>query len=317
MFRRIVVGVDGSPECEDAVVLGAAIAAQSGAGLTLLGAFPPLPLVEGVGGDRNSQAASVRRQLSALRRQFAPSAHVTSVADGNAARALLSEAESWHASLIVLGSSRQAGMGRCAIGRTGRRLLNKPHAPLAIARRGLRQEAFALSKVAVGYDGGPESDRALQFADRLAVHANAELLIETVNRDQVPALPPGDSPPPEPLDEDRAGAERAALMTARRAATRTAASSYVEGSVGEPASVLRDVSERVDLIVIGSRRWGLLPRTVLGGVGEALASDCGASLVIVNGAADRSPTLHESADADQQATPKSTPVSGERLSHHR
>lgn len=313
MFRRIVVGADGSPEGKDAVVLGAAIAAATGAGLTLLGAFPPFPIADGAASDRTSQAGSVDRQLSKLRRRFAPSAHVTSVGDGNAARALLNEAQSWHANLIVIGSSRHAEMGRCAIGKTGRRLLNKVPSALAIAKRGLHQEAFALSRIAVGYDGAPESDRALQFADTLAVYANAGLFIETVNKDPVFPFLQGGSPTPALLEETRKGIELEALSVAKRAAAQTTATSNVNASIGEPGAVLRDISEGVDLMVIGSRRWGVLPRVLLGGVGEALASDCGASLIIASRPADRSTALPDSPYADPRAIPASTPASSEKL----
>lgn len=306
MFRRIVVGADGSPEGKDAVVLGAAIAAATGAGLTLLGAFPPFSIVAGATSGRNSQSGWVDRQLSALRRQFAPSAHVTSVGDANAARALLIEAQSWRANLIVIGSSRQAEMGRCAIGETGRRLLNKMPSALAIAKRGLHQEAFALSRIAVGYDGGPESDRALQLADLLAAHANAGLFIESVNKDPVFPFVQGGRPTPAHLEEIRNGLELEALNIAKRAAARTAAPSKVNASIGEPGSVLRDISEGVDLMVIGSRRWGVLPRVLLGGVGEALATDCGASLIIVGMPADHLTAWQERPYADVRSQPASS-----------
>lgn len=312
MFRRIVVGADGSPEGNDAVVLGAALAAATGAGLTLLAAFPPLPVADRA--DQLAQARASERQLSALRRQFAPSAHVTSVADGNAARALLAEAQAWHANLIVIGSSRDAQMGHCAIGRTGRRLINKMPAALAIAKRGLHRDPVSLLNFAVGYDGGPESDRALQFADRLAVYADAQLLIETVNRDPIPVLLHGEALTRSMADEIRQGAALGALTIGQRAAARTAARSIVNADLGEPGSVLRDISKRVDLMVIGSRRWGLLPRVLLGGVGEALVSDSGASLVIASPPLlERRSPVWESPHADPSAEPISPPNPSERI----
>lgn len=311
MFRRIVVGADGSPEGKDAVVLGAAIAAATGAGITLLGAFPPLPVADG--NDRQRQTRSVDRQLSALRDKFAPSAHVTSVADGNAARALLAEAQSWQANLIVIGSSRHAAMGRCGIGQTGRRLVKKMPAALAIAKRGLHQEDCPLLNIAVGYDGGPESDRALQFADRLAISANAELLIETVVGDPIPPLLPGESRTPGLLDDLIEHAEFDALRIGNRAAAKTKARSYVNGSIGDPGSVLRDISEGVDVMVIGSRRWGLLPRVLLGGVGEALVTDCGSSLIVASKTPEPATPLQERPGADPQAAPTPTPASSETL----
>lgn len=296
MFRRIVVGADTSREGRDAVALAAAIATATGAGITLLQAYPTVPLMDGAAAERRCAG----RQLASLRDELAPTAHIACVADGNAARALLAEAESWHADLIVIGSSRKAATGRCAIGGTGRRLLTKLPPALAIARRGLHEDTVTLANIAVGYDGGPESDRALRFADRLAVHANAELLIETVNKDPIPTLLSGESLSRELLAEIREGAQLGAVKIGERAASRTAAPCHVNGSIGDAALVLREMSEDADLMVIGSRRWGLLPRVLLGGVGEALAADCGASLVIASSPAEHASTVPPTTFADRR-----------------
>lgn len=280
MFRRIVVGVDGSSEGRDAAALGAAIAAATGSGLTLLGAFTPFPVAAGEGTQRESQVRAAERQLWADRREFAPFAHIEAVADPNPARALLANAEEWHADLIVIGSTRRAPVGRCAIGSTGRLLLLKDPPALAIAERGWHAHASMLRNIGVGYDGGPESEHALQFADQLAAAAGAELLVETVTRDPIPPLLHGEPSSPTLLQELRDDAQRVALATAKHATAHTAASSSARASIGEPGPVLREVSESVDLMVIGSRRWGTLARVVLDAAGETLVADCGASLIL-------------------------------------
>lgn len=313
MFRRIVVGADESPAGHDAVALGAALATATGAGLTLLEAFCPLPVSSVEELDRRGQTRASERQLSAARRRFAPLAHIASVAETDPARALLAESRTWHADLIVIGSSRDAEMGRCSIGQTGRRLLAKSPSAMAIAQRGLHEHAVAISKIVVGYDGGPESDRALQFADELAVQAGAQLLVETVAKDPMPTLLRGESPTPELLGEIRDGVERSAERMGKRAAARLAARCHASGEVGEPGAVLRDLSATVDLTVIGSRRWGLLPRVVLGGVGEALAADCGSSLVIVGSPPEHAVGLQKSPDAVAGSAPTPAPGNSARI----
>ena len=297
MFKRIVVGADGSPEGRDAAALGAAIAAATSSGLTLLCAFPPYP-VSGAGMDRRSQVRTAEHQLSADRRQFAPSAHIEAVADPDPARALLNNAQHWHADLVVIGSGHRAAIGRCTIGHTGRRLLNKMPPALAIAKRGLHESGAELRNIAVGYDGAPESydgapesESALQLADALAVAADAELLIHTVHRD----------------------AQLDALKIAKRAAARAAARSYVNPSIGDPGLLLRAFSDAVDVMVIGSRRWGPLARMVLGGVGEALATDCGSSLIIARAAAARRPALSKSPHGDPLTSATSGAARDERI----
>jgi nucleotide-binding universal stress UspA family protein len=50
---------------------------------------------------------------------------------------------------------------------------------------------------------------------------------------------------------------------------------------GRPADALLPFSEQVDLIVIGSRRWGPVARLLLGSTGEALAHDAACALLVV------------------------------------
>jgi nucleotide-binding universal stress UspA family protein len=50
---------------------------------------------------------------------------------------------------------------------------------------------------------------------------------------------------------------------------------------GVPSQSLADLSAEVDLIVIGSRRWGAAARLLLGGTGEALARTSQAPLMLV------------------------------------
>ncbi len=292
MFRRIVVGADGSPEGRDAIVLGRLIAEATGAGLTLLRAFPPFLLGSGETMTRRSQVHETERQLWAERRHHAPDAHAEIVAHTNPARALLSHAEQWHAELIVIGSKDDVPLGHSALGHTGRRLLDGAPTAIAIARRGLHREPGAefrepgaeLSTIAVGYDGDIASERALEFADALALAAGAELHIHTVHEAPIPVLLRGEPSSPALLQDLRDGARSGALEVARRAARTTTVEAEVEAEVGDPGQVLRGASEHADVMVIGSRRWGTIARLVLGGVGEALAADCGSSLIIVRNA---------------------------------
>jgi len=280
MFRRIVVGADGTSEGRDAVALGASIATATGAGLTLLQSFPP-PLISTTdSSDRRSLARQAEKLLASDRRKFAPTAHTEVAADSNTARALCLNAERWHADLVVIGSSRRAASGRCSIGQTGRGLLDRAPFALAIARRGLHEEDVQLSRIAVGYDGGAESKLALYFADQLATGADAELLIQTVVQERLPSLTYGGFLETEKWDELRELDRLSALALSRDAAAGTTARSQADARIGYPGFLLRELSESVDLMVIGSRRWGVIARVVLGGVGETLASDCGSSLLI-------------------------------------
>jgi nucleotide-binding universal stress UspA family protein len=58
----------------------------------------------------------------------------------------------------------------------------------------------------------------------------------------------------------------------------TGARVQVEGLRGRPADWLLDLCEHVDLVVIGSRRWGAVARLMLGSTGEALMHDASCSV---------------------------------------
>ena len=55
----------------------------------------------------------------------------------------------------------------------------------------------------------------------------------------------------------------------------------MSATVGDPGYEMRAFSEAVDLLVVGSRRWGPVARIVTGGVGETLVTDASCSVLIV------------------------------------
>jgi nucleotide-binding universal stress UspA family protein len=57
--------------------------------------------------------------------------------------------------------------------------------------------------------------------------------------------------------------------------------SEVNSVVGDPGHELRRLSESVDLVAVGSRRWGPIAGLVTGGVGETLVADAGCAVLIV------------------------------------
>ena len=55
----------------------------------------------------------------------------------------------------------------------------------------------------------------------------------------------------------------------------------VEVARGRPADVLLELSQHVDLLVIGSREWGPRARLLLGSTGEALMHDSACAVLAV------------------------------------
>lgn len=77
------------------------------------------------------------------------------------------------------------------------------------------------------------------------------------------------------------GSRRAALAEAEDAVSALGVPAEVSATVGDPGYELRALTETVDLVVVGSRRWGPLARLVNGGVGETLVADASSSVLIV------------------------------------
>jgi nucleotide-binding universal stress UspA family protein len=148
----------------------------------------------------------------------------------------------------------------------GERLLNGAPCAVAVAPRGFaRGEHFGLGIVGVGYDGSEESRLALHQATRLAARLDATLRLIAV----VPPKPrerAAGHAPPSREDLDRRLQEAEELVA--RAASGGGAPPGVETVLldGDPAATLADQGVELDLLVVGSRDYGPLLRTMLGGV---------------------------------------------------
>jgi len=273
--RRIAVGVDGFSTGDDAAALGSALAGASDADLILVAIHPdPIVVLPPELGWKGMHEQA-QRMLSRTRRTLAPAGRTMVETDISTARALARVAQRERCDVLVLGSARGGATGQVTIGSATRQLLGHTACHLAIAPRGLSKAGpVDLRRIAVGYDGAPESRAALALAARLSLLTGAELRVVAVVDDRLPgfawgAMQLGKTVAvwDEVLEEGRADLEREA-----QAATAWLEPAAVEVSAvfGSPAEILHQVSETTDLLVIGSRRWGVVARVLLGSTGEAL-----------------------------------------------
>lgn len=285
-ISRIAVGVDGQPEGMDAVVLGTTLAGALHAELMLVAVHPD-PLVvlpeELNWKSLERQAASM---LGETRDTFAPHARMVVETDLSVPRALERVMRRERRDLLVVGSSRHGPEGRVRIGKRTRQLLCHFTSTLAIAPRGMHnRQTLELRRIGVGFDGGGESDAAVSLAGSIARAAGAELRLCGVVDDRVPpigwsALAAGGAAVPR--WEETILAEIDALREfGLSRAQATGANAQTEVLRGRPADALIKLSEKVDLLVIGSRRWGPMARLLFGSTGEALAHDAGCPLLVV------------------------------------
>jgi nucleotide-binding universal stress UspA family protein len=286
IVTRIAVGMDGFPEGEDAAALAAALAQVSGADVMLVAVQPDPLILPPLGLSWKTAHKESEAMLQHARASVAPGARVLVETDFSVARALHRVVEREHRNLLVMGSSRRGAEGRVRIGKRTRQLLCHFECPLAIAPRGFSQRGLAaFSRIGVGYDGGQEAETALELGGSLAVAAGAELEVDAVVDDRVPPI--GWSLFAVGGAEYQQWEDAILAETARRRAdTERAASVAVPGATveikrGRPADALLALSEKVDLLVIGSRRWGPASRVLLGSTGEALLHDAACPVVVV------------------------------------
>jgi len=285
-IARIAAGVDGYPEGRDAAALASMIARAAGAELMLVAVHPDpmvvLPAEIGWTGMRTE----AQRVLRETRDAVAPGARLVVETDWSVPRALERVIQREHRDLVVVGSGRSGPDGHVRIGNRTRQLLSHSRCALAVAPRGLSERpARRLRRIGVGYDGAHESEAALALAGALAVSAGATLQVRAVVDDRLPMVGWQSWTRDQVLamwDELLAPQIAALLERAQSASEATGAEiEQVDLRRGRPADALIELCQEVDLLVIGSRRWGETARVLLGRTGEALMHDAPAPVLVV------------------------------------
>lgn len=284
----IAVGVDGYAEGRDAACLARTIAGVSGAPDVLLVAVYAdpvlaLPSASKLGRtEAHKQAAEAA--LRELRDALVPSARTVVETDWSVPHALDRVVRREHRDLLVVGSSRDGPEGRVRIGPRTRQLLGAAQCALAVAPRGLCTQEPRLASIGVGYDGGPEAREALRRAGRLALAAGAKLRVRAIVDDRIPTAgwPQTFAGEVQWMWDEVIKPEVESLRKeAEGASSATGAESVVEAKSGCPPDELIALSQEVDLLVIGSRRWGAVERVLLGSTGEKVMHDAHCPVVLV------------------------------------
>ena len=126
-----------------------------------------------------------------------------------------------------------------------------------------------MAGIAVGIDGSPNSERALDWAMKEAAIRRAALVVIAVHEvpksywGGIPVVGPGDT---EVLDNLRQAAEKMMHDAESRLGDAKPASVELRAVSGFTVKELVDASEQADLLVVGARGGGGFARLLLGSV---------------------------------------------------
>lgn len=267
MFKTIVAGSNGRDRGLGAVSLAHAIATLSDARLIIGGVQlnPPVPF-ESYG----TVHEQLMHDLRTVRDERAPGALVHVAPGLSAAHGLVRLAEREHADLIVVGSRHRGRLAQIVESDHAMQVLHGSQCAVAVVPDPLPVRV-ALRTIGVGIDQTPESRRGLEIAHDLARRSGARLVLRSVVDDRVPA----------PFGLAWTQTATAALQTEREGRVREARDLVeqclgechdveADGTVdvGDPVGDLTLLTETVDLLVLGSRRWGTVRRVALGSTSE-------------------------------------------------
>ncbi len=294
VYRTVIAAHDGHEPSSDGLALARLVAGATGARLLIAHVAPPR--VSAADGPRLTRGRALREQddvarlLERLLHDLAPElrADTRLVTCRSVPRALHDLAVAEGADLVVLGSSRHGPVGRVLTGSVSGPLIQGAPCAVAVAPRGFSGLGAQLHRLAVAFDGSPESKVALRHATSLAVAAGARLrLIAAVEPLVFPAfvnVPAGDAYAEiiharGELLEREVESARAALPPGLPVETR-----ILDGSAVD--AICKGTQYGVDLLVVGSRGFGPVRRVLLGSVSSRLLHVAPCPVLVVPRGAD-------------------------------
>jgi len=301
MFNEVLVGVDGRPGGRDAIVLATRLLAEGGR-LTLAHVHGGAPRT--AHGSAPGAAASVEQDslelLQKERDATEAQAELVSFTASSPGHGLHVLAEQRAADLIVVGSCSRSGIGRAMLGDDTRAALNGAPCAVAVAVRGYFEHPLPIATIGVGYDGSPESERALQAAREIA--ARNRSLIRALHVVMLPAYTFAGIGPP------AVGESVDAMLEDASREIESLPGVQGRAVYGLPGEELAAFGEEVDLLVVGSRNYGPVKRLMLGSTSNHLQRHALCSLLVLPRSAASSAAV-EHTGAQVSTSPQPTTAS--------
>jgi nucleotide-binding universal stress UspA family protein len=278
MFENVVVGVKDVEGDRDSLRLAQAFVSRSSK-LTL--AHVQVVSTKPAPDSGSARYAAARRdaleRLAALRDESQLHAEVVCEEARSVRHGLHEIARTRHVDLLVIGASRQDDLTRDTVIDDTRELLDDAPCAVAVAPVGYASCRASLRKIGVAYDDSPESDEALIVARRLAADHHAKLSAFHAVPAPLYVRDPWDVEGQ--IKEDAAEArERIEKLGGVEA----------HASYGDTLEELVRYGRSVDLLVLGSHKYGPINRLVEPSTAQRLADDAPCPLLVLGHAlADR------------------------------
>jgi nucleotide-binding universal stress UspA family protein len=297
MFAKVIVGYDGSEQGRDALSLGEALTARDGELIVCcVNHYQALSARIDPTEPRIDQATAqefVAEATALLKRGLTVTPMF--LAGAGAPETLQRTAKEQHADLLVLGSSHRGAVGRVLIGSVTEQALHGAPCAVAVAPVGFHTRATParLRRIAVGCDVREPTPGALAAGIELCEETGAALLLAAVADDAAIADPTRATMPYAEVLEARIHAAEQAVAAALNSVPK-GVSATGEVRDGEAAEQLLEVTESVDLLVLGSHGRGLIGRLIMGSTSDAIVRSAACPVLVVPPAANAEDAQRES-----------------------
>lgn len=299
MFKRIVVGYAGDRAGRDGALLASRLASLSGAALTVT--YPYHPLFAEVPCSVAEQRA--REELEAMLGPHAGLEQARFRWSGASwpIRALHELAEFEAADLIVFGAAPER-LGRRHVDLMERMVHGAPCAVAVAPERYVEDERSAIERVGVGFLDTREGRAAAAMAAELARIAGEPLTI--VSGSGLTGALAGYAAMSPALPEAERDMHEQAQAAAEQIAAELDGRVSVQVRRGDPARVLVEATRTLDLLVLGSRGYGLVRHVLLGGVSAEVMHRAHCPVLVLprtSTRADAGPLQRSALDGERRA----------------
>jgi nucleotide-binding universal stress UspA family protein len=275
--RPVIVGIDGTASGLAALALAQRLAGLTGAELVLASVYGhELHAPEGPMWPTEGQVDEWLAEAE-LHLDGSASWRSCTVCATAVARGLSDLATREDAAMVVVGSTHRGRLGRVLAGSTAQQLLQGGPCSVAVVPHGWHPPT-RIGVVGIAFTDAPEARAALETGNWLATCAGARLRVVTVVTPPPPAHPMFATTSYQHWVADLRHRGHALVDAAARDMAPGAETVVLEGVALER---MTEASADLDLLVLGSRRYGPVRRVLLGGLSSLMIQRSACPVLVV------------------------------------